>query len=187
MEPPKKAEASHYLILDDGKKLLLASYPGKWKVVLAVSNDKGVTQTAWNLVVEGVKPTPPKPDPDNPKPPPDPDVPDNPVRRRQSGKGIYNAAMKSTSPTRLADAKGMIGKLQALRPSIAGATAVSQRKAIEDIMKALASAVSQGVYKNHWSTQFVTYIAAPMVVGVKDKDTALVAIDQMILGLKAVK
>lgn len=60
-----------HLMIDGGKKLLLASYPGVWRISLAVSDDSGVSQIPWTVTVGGSPP--PKPKPDDPDvPPPDP-------------------------------------------------------------------------------------------------------------------
>lgn len=75
VEPPKNSAASAtYLVLDGGKKLLLASYPGTWRVSLAVGNSEGVKQLPWTLVVAGNGPLPPPPKPDDPKPPGPPPI-----------------------------------------------------------------------------------------------------------------
>lgn len=61
-----------FMIMGDGKKLLLASYPGIWKISLAVGNENGVKQLPWIIVITNNGPQPPpgpKPDPPKPDPP----------------------------------------------------------------------------------------------------------------------
>lgn len=68
--PATKSGRVEYMILEGGKKLILASYPGTWKVVLAVSNKDGVKQLAHTMTVTGGGTEPPDV-PDDPDDPPD--------------------------------------------------------------------------------------------------------------------
>ncbi len=64
-KPPAQATGGRvdHMVLDGGKKLILASYPGTWKATLAVSNKDGVQQMRHTLVVSGGSPPPPPPPP----------------------------------------------------------------------------------------------------------------------------
>lgn len=178
VKPPKKAEGGHYLILDGGKRLLLASYPGTWRVSLAVGNANGVKQLPWTLVVQGHGPQPP------PEPEPKPPGPDVPLPTSKVGRGIYDAGMASKSPTRVADAKLMIAALEKFRPSVA-ATQMDAKSIVAGALTAMLTSLSDAA-KKEWQLPMVTHLAVPLSQAVTDKATGLQAIDDMLAGLKAV-
>ena len=180
VEPPKDAKTSNYLMIDGGKKLILASYPGTWKIILAVGNKGGVDQLAWTLVVQGAKPTP------NPGPGPTPPAPTPPTGK--VARAMYDAAMASRSPMKVADAKSIAGKLRALRPEIAGATSVTK----EVIATKIIFAIKDGAGSNwkHWGGAdgpLGKHLMKPLGEAITDKDAGLSAIDELIIGCESVK
>jgi len=67
-----------FSIQNGGRDLFLSSYPGTYRVFLAVSIDGvGVAQTSWTVKVKECRGPPDEPDP--PKPPEPPDEPDPPT------------------------------------------------------------------------------------------------------------
>jgi len=82
IEKNSENDSQFYVVLDNGKAIVLASYPGTWQVNLAVSNASGVSQRSHKVVVRPIGlPDPPKDpddgegDDDDPDPEPDPDPP----------------------------------------------------------------------------------------------------------------
>lgn len=61
----------------DGR-LILASYPGVYRVMLAVSNPDGLAVAKWTVTVTATTPKPCPPDSPDPDPPSDPDPPTTP-------------------------------------------------------------------------------------------------------------
>lgn len=72
VQAPADGQPMTYMILEGNAKILLASYPGTWKISLAVGNEFGVRQIPWKVVVkkDGTVPIP-NPDP-GPGPTPQP-------------------------------------------------------------------------------------------------------------------
>ena len=72
VEPSEVNEKPSFLVLEQGRKCIVCSVPGKYIVVLAASSADGVQLAKWTVVVAGDRPEPqPKPNP-NPKPKPEP-------------------------------------------------------------------------------------------------------------------
>lgn len=63
---PSKSALTH-VVVDGGKKVLLASYPGTWRISLAVGDKNGVKQLQWKIVVAGGTPGPDPPPPTDDK------------------------------------------------------------------------------------------------------------------------
>lgn len=47
--------------MNDGRVLVLASYPGTWRVYLLVANSEGIRFQSWTVEISGDGPTPPPP------------------------------------------------------------------------------------------------------------------------------
>jgi len=68
-----------YAIRNEGKELFLSSYPGTYRIVLAVAVDgAGIKMLPWTIKVSADSPKPEPPDEPDPKPDPEPD-PDPPA------------------------------------------------------------------------------------------------------------
>lgn len=81
VEVPPTGPVTH-LIVNDGRQIILSSYPGTYRVVLAVSNEYGVKLLQWQVRIQTAPNPPPgpvpNPGPDDPqKPDPEPDPPVN--------------------------------------------------------------------------------------------------------------
>jgi len=56
-----------HILIDGGKKVITASYPGIWRFYLAGSNSEGVVQKSWTVKIGTFTPdSPPKDDPKDP-------------------------------------------------------------------------------------------------------------------------
>lgn len=77
---PTESDDSLSIAIEGDNKLVLASYPGVYRVMLAVSNADGLAVAKWTVTVSTDQPVPPDvpddppPDDDPPPPPPPPGV-----------------------------------------------------------------------------------------------------------------
>lgn len=70
---PSESDDSNSISIEDDSKLVLASYPGTYRIMLAVSNADGLDVAKWTVTVSATTP------PDIPPPPPPPDDDDPPL------------------------------------------------------------------------------------------------------------
>lgn len=68
---PSESDDSNSIAIEGDSKLVLASYPGTYRVMLAVSNADGLAVAKWTVTVSAASPPPDVPDP--------PEEPDPPV------------------------------------------------------------------------------------------------------------
>lgn len=134
-EPSNSSAVTTHLLLDDSKRLVLASYPGEWRIVLAVSNSDGIRQQVWTVKVSGQRPQPPLPDP--PVTTPDPPVQHPEFGLRQSVRE-WVAAVPSGSRSQSASVAQAIE--QVAQTAIAG-----QFTSIEEVDRALFQSLSSGM------------------------------------------
>lgn len=72
VEPAEVNDKPSFLVLENGRKCLVCSVPGRYVVVLAVGDADGISMAKWTVIVAGQPRPNPKPKPDNPKPKPTP-------------------------------------------------------------------------------------------------------------------
>lgn len=96
---PKSDRPPTHVMLDNGKRVLLASYPGTYRISLAVGNAEGVRQLPWQVIIAGHGPQPP-PNPPDPPVPPVPPVPPTPTNlTEQIAAAVKSAGLTSTEDT----------------------------------------------------------------------------------------
>lgn len=175
---PRTDSPPVYMLLDGGTRVLLASYPGTYRVSLAVGNAEGVDQLQWKLVVAGGAPVPPKPDdPDPPPPPPD-----------KYGLTLIHRTVGSLidSPNRRAEALKIAGVFASVRTQTSlGATGM-----IEAVQSQLKTALTADE-KARWEAWRLTYVASLQALQQRDDwtDTAAefaAAFAEIEAGLKGV-
>lgn len=182
VEAPDTDAPPVYLELDGGKRLLLASYPGTYRLHLAVSNADGVSQAAWQLTVSGKAPDPPKPpDPPGPTPVVEPVLP--------AGKfGIaiksWRAAQQVASASRPAEAKQLAA---ALLVSLTEADGQKMLDRFAATMKTQFTDAQKAAW-GPWRTAYLAELTALQQANkLNEKADFATAFTEIALGLSAVE
>lgn len=126
------------LVLEEGRKCLVASVPGVYHVFLACSNAEGIDQAQWTLTIgdePNPTPVPPAPNPPTPTPPvPAPDtVPD----------GVFRIAKLAFDLAQLVDSTNRVGQAHALADAaeaVAASIAAGTLKKPQEILRAILAA-----------------------------------------------
>lgn len=195
----------HFDSTTDGRKVIFFAKQSVVFLVAAFNPGGEITKSEYTVTVSGTPvPIPPGPVPPGPTPP-GPDIPTSPL-----GKAAYQLGIGCKSPTRMEDLPLIIEALTKFRPQVA-ASMISDKtllsKAIADgnlskgskggldnpkaiaagILTAMIMAPKSTEAKVAWAKDIPAYIAVPLSSAIKDKDTGLKAIDDLIAGFKAVK
>lgn len=126
------------LVLEEGRKCLVASVPGVYHVFLACSNCEGIDQAQWTLTIgnePNPAPVPPAPNPPTPTPPvPAPDtVPD----------GVFRIAKLAFDLAQLVDSTNRVGQAHALADAadaVTASIAAGTLKKPQEILRAILAA-----------------------------------------------
>lgn len=177
VEAPDTDAPPVYLELDGGKRLLLASYPGVYRLNLAVSNADGVSQCAAKVTITG------KVDP--PKPPPKPDVdPVIPPGKFGLGQKMYRAAMLVQSANRPAEAKQIAA---ALLMSAVAADGQAMIDAFATTMKTKFTADQKAAWEP-WRQSYLAELSSLQQANkLVNKSDWVTAFGEMAVGLSAVE
>jgi hypothetical protein len=168
-----------YLELDGGKRLLLASYTGVYRVHLAVGNSDGVDQCAHVVTVGTPKP----PKPDDPDPPPEVE-PSLPVGRFGLAIKSWRAAQKVQSEKRADEAKILAAVLLV---SMAAPDGQAMVDAFASTMKAKFNATQKTAWEP-WRASYLAELKALQDGGkLPDRTSWIAAFSEMALGLSAVE
>lgn len=177
VEPPATNAPPVYLELDGGKRLLLASYPGTYRVSLAVGNADGVDQTSVKVVVSGGKP----PKPDDPDPPtPEPAIP---VGKFGLGIKSWRAAQGVRSSDRASEAKQLA---TALLLSLAATDGQAMLDQFASTMKSKFTESQKQAWEP-WRSVYLAELTALQAAGkLKERGDWAAAFTEFALGLSAV-
>jgi hypothetical protein len=179
VDPPDTDAPPVYLELDGGKRLVLASYTGVYRISLAVGNADGVDQCAFTVTVGTPKPTP-KPDPK-----PDPIVePVIPAGKFGLGIKSWRAAQLVKSANRPAEAKTLAA---ALLLSIAAADGQKMIDQFASTMKTQFTPEQKAAWEP-WRAAYLAELSALQGANkLNAKDDFVAAFSEMALGLSAVE
>lgn len=164
---------------DGGKRLRLSSYPGKYRVVLGVSNADGVEMLEWTVTVGGA-PNPPDP-PDPPSPIIEPELP--------AGKfglaiKMWRSAQAVKSEDRSAEAKQLASALITSVTAADGQAMVDQFAAT---MKTQFSAAQKSAWEP-WRQSYLAELTALQTASrLESKTDWVTAFTEMAVGLSAVE
>jgi len=126
------------LVLEEGRKCLIASVPGVYHVFLACSNDEGIDQTQWTLTIgDGPNPVPVPPAPNPPTPTPTPPSPDT------VPDGVFRIAKLAFDLARLVDSTNRVGQAHALADAadaVAASIAAGTLNKPQEILRAILAA-----------------------------------------------
>lgn len=198
----------------DSSRIRIASFPGKYKYTLIVSNADGNDVVYWDVTIPGAAPQPspgpnpapepspgpPQPDPapePAPKPGPDPAPNPNPgppvIPDGQFGiaRQIVDWAAEITSPTKLQDARGFAGSFEAVASQIASGSLRDADKIAQALLASNRSAVGQDVIQAHWMSlaqHLNAHLAATHFAGkLEDSNQWATYLRECAAGFKAIR
>ncbi len=175
------------LVLEDGRKCLVASVPGVYHVFLACSNAEGIDQTLWTLTIgDAPAPVPVPPGPNPPAPPAPDGIPDGVFHISQL---VFDLAMHVESVHRAAQAHALADAADAVAASIAAGTLQKPQEILRAILAANNAALGPSMLAwTPWGTAVGLKLQELYRAGrlAQPADWS-VALREIAIGLRAVK
>ncbi len=192
VEPELPNERPTILPIEDGKKCIICSVPGRYVVVLAVSNSLGIDQLKWTVTVGDGPVPPPGPGPSpgpGPTPPPLPVPPVIPDGQFAIARVAYDAAMSVESTSRAAEAQALAAGLDGVAASISAGVLSGAQKILAAILQANNAALGANMPKwVGWGAAVSERLKAIYLAGLlKSTDDWAACLREVSIGLKAVQ
>jgi len=138
--PRLPGERPTILPLEEGRKCLIASVPGKYHVFMACGNGEGIDQIEWTVTISeesSPEPAPPEPQPPQPSP-----VPDGLFG---ISKLAFELAGSVVSPNRAAEARALATAAETVAATIAAGAVSSPQEILQALLAANNAAVGQAI------------------------------------------